>query len=301
MNFYPSDDALIYASVAKAQKPAGINQLSGGGSAETIEAALFLPEKMTSYELGAKTSWTAAGALQVNGAFFFQDYTDKQISTQVLDDSGQLRPIISNAGGAQVFGVEVEATWLPAAIEGLTVSLAYTFLDAQYTEWQVDVGSEYNIARTQQCEVVVNPANPNARLCMINFAGNGLERSPDNAFVGQLNYTRALGNTGMEWFVEGNTQFQDTRWLDPENTVEFDSYWLTDVRLGLLADRWDALIYVDNMFDDDTIKTGGSGPDFGAQVKELGFLAGFGVNQYFATAPDPRVIGIRANYRFGGQ
>jgi len=183
----------------------------------------------------------------------------------------------------------------------LTLQASYTFLNAKYTEWQVDVRSENNIARTGQCEVVTNPENPAGRLCRINFAGNGLERSPDNAFVGQANYTRALGNTGMEWFVEGNTQFQDSRFLDPENSIEFEPYWLTDMRLGLLADRWDALIYVDNVFDDDTIKTGGSGPDFGPQIRELGFLAGFGVNHYFATAPDPRVIGVRANYRFGGQ
>jgi len=60
------------------------------------------------------------------------------------------------------------------------------------------------------------------------------------------------------------------------------------------------LIFVDNVFADDTIKTGGSGPDFGPQVRELGFLAGFGVGHYFATAPDPRVYGVRASYHFGG-
>ena len=59
-------------------------------------------------------------------------------------------------------------------------------------------------------------------------------------------------------------------------------------------------MFVDNVFADDTIKTGGSGPDFGPQVRELGFLAGFGVGHYFATAPDPRVIGVRASYQFGG-
>ena len=32
----------------------------------------------------------------------------------------------------------------------------------------------------------------------------------------------------------------------------------------------------------------------------IGFLAGFGVGHYFATAPDPRVVGVRASYHFGG-
>ena len=301
LNWYPGDDAMMYASVGRGQKPAGINQLSGGGSAETFEAAQFLPEKMTAYELGTKTSWEAAGALQVNSALFFQDYTDKQISTQQEDASGQLKPVITNAGGAEVFGFEIDATWLPDAIDGLTLSASYTFLNAKYTKWAVDVTSEYNVLRSQQCEVVENSESANTDFCRINFAGNGLERSPENALVTQINYTRGLGSTGMEWFIEGNSQFQDERFVDAENSLKFDSYWMTDLRLGLLADKWDALIYVDNVFDDDTIKTGGSGPDFGPQVRELGFLAGFGVNHYFATAPEPRVIGVRASYRFGGE
>ena len=299
-NFYPTDEALVYASVGAAQKPGGINQLSGGGSAETIASATYLPEKMIAYEFGAKTSWEAAGTLQANSAVFFQDYTDKQISTQQLDDSGQLRPLISNAGGAEVWGLELETTWLPEMVDGLTLQAAYTFLNAKYTQWEITTGSEYNIARAGQCRVVPNPEGGVTDLCAINFVGNQLERSPENAFVGQFNYTRGFGNTGMEWFVEGNTSFQDERYLDPENTVTFDAYWLTDLRLGLIADKWDALIFVDNVFADDTIKTGGSGPDFGPQVRELGFLAGFGVGHYFATAPDPRVVGVRASYRFGG-
>ena len=300
LNFYPNDEALLYGSVGFAQKPAGINQLSGGGSAETIESASFLSEKMIAYEFGVKTTWEAAGTLQANSAVFFQDYTDKQISTQLLDASGQLRPVISNAGGAEVWGFELETTWLPEIVDGLTLQAAYTFLNAKYTNWDIQTKSEYNIARTGQCRVVPDPSNPAARTCAINLVGNQLERSPENAFVGQFNYTRSFGTTGMEWFVEGNTSFQDERWLDPENTVSFDAYWLTDMRLGLIADRWDALIFVDNVFADDTIKTGGSGPDFGLQVRQLGFLAGFGVGHYFATAPDPRVVGVRASYKFGG-
>jgi len=308
LEWFTNDDAMIYTSVGKAQKPGGINQLSGGGSAAKIENERFLPEKMTAYEIGTKTSWEAGGALQVNGAMFFQDYTDKQISTQQVDESGQLKPVVTNAGGAEVWGLEVDATWLPKWIDGLTLSGSYTFLNAKYTKWNVDVRSLYNTGRAGQCNVVENSEfDPNTsgsgvdpRFCNINFAGNSLERQPKNAFVGQFNYTRDLGNTGMEWFVEGNSNYQGKRWIDAENSTYFKSYWMHDLRFGLLADRWDALVYITNVFDDDTIKTGGSGPDFASQVRNMGFLAGFGVNHYFATAPDPRVIGVRASYNFGG-
>ena len=55
------------------------------------------------------------------------------------------------------------------------------------------------------------------------------------------------------------------------------------------------MITVDNVFDNDTITTGGSGPDFGLQGSELGFTAGLGVTHFFGVLPNPRVIGVRAN------
>ncbi|MEO8224402.1 MAG: TonB-dependent receptor, partial [Gammaproteobacteria bacterium] len=68
VNFQATDDAMLYFSVAKAQKPGGINQLEAGASATTIENERFKPEKMMAWELGAKTLWTVAGTLQANGA-----------------------------------------------------------------------------------------------------------------------------------------------------------------------------------------------------------------------------------------
>ena len=53
-------------------------------------------------------------------------------------------------------------------------------------------------------------------------------------------------------------------------------------------------------FDDDTVKSGGSQPEFGEQTQLLGFTAGLGVNGWHGTLPPPRVIGVRANFRFGG-
>ncbi len=59
------------------------------------------------------------------------------------------------------------------------------------------------------------------------------------------------------------------------------------------------VFYVDNIMDDDTLKSASSAPDFGRQVTELGFLAGLGVSNTTATLPDPRVFGLRANFAFG--
>ncbi len=137
-----------------------------------------------------------------------------------------------------------------------------------------------------------------AQVCAYQFDGNKLERTPENAIVLQGNYTRQFGRQDFDWFVEANASWQDERFDGEENFVTFEDYWLVDLRLGPSAENWEAIAYVDNVFDDDTIITGGNGPDFGQQVTETGFLAGFGICHGFVTLPDPRTVGIRANYRF---
>ena len=92
---------------------------------------------------------------------------------------------------------------------------------------------------------------------------------------------------------------QDKRYLDQDNGLYFDAYWNADARVSLVHPEDEIIAYVDNMFDDDTLKSGGTGPDFGRQVSELGFTAGLGVGYAFGTLPDPRIFGIRASYRFG--
>jgi iron complex outermembrane receptor protein len=114
----------------------------------------------------------------------------------------------------------------------------------------------------------------------------------------QGNYTRQFFNQDFDWFVGTNASWQDERFLTEDNLVKFEDVWLVDMRLGFSAEQWEAIAYVDNVFDEDTIITGGNGPDFGQQITETGFLAGFGSLQWFGTLPEPRTVGIRANYRF---
>ena len=290
LEWTPTDDAMVYFSWARAQKPGGIAATPGGGSPVSIEDDKFLPEKMEAWELGTKTTWEAAGQLQANIAGFFQDYTDKQIGTQVIVD-GFLQPRIVNASAAEVWGAELELLWAPSFVEGLTLNFSWTYLDATYSDFIDTTTSVQRAASTGSCEVVYRgdptSSNPAVSLpaCALNFTGNQLERTPENAGVIGFNYTQQFFDSGFDWFVA-------------ENGPYFEDYWLVDARLGLQGEQWDFMVYVDNVFDDDTIKSGGSGPDFGTQVNELGFTAGLGVTQFFGTLPEPRVYGLRAAYRF---
>ena len=206
------------------------------------------------------------------------------------------------------------------------MTLAYTYLDAKFAEFFDDTRSLARASMNGSCDVVyvgegdalVDPDNlyvlPSSDtdnlptgtqtfdaqpFCRLDLSGNRLERSPEHAAVFNLNYTAAFGDTGADWFAETNVSYEDERFLDADNFVKWDDYYLMDVRAGLSGEKWEFLLYIDNFLEDKTIRTGGSGPDFGGnQVEELGFTAGLGVSHYFGVLPDPRIFGMRLTLMF---
>ena len=320
MEWTPTDDSMVYFFWAKAIKPGGLNQVSSGGAATTVEDERFDPEKMDSYELGAKTAWEAAGYLQLNAALFFLDYTDKQVGTQILvpDGVGGFRsnPLVINASSAEVWGLEFEAVWQPSFLEGLELRGSYTYLDTQYTDFIDETTTFVRAAEAGNCPVIwkdnagetvsTGIDNPNTDLdnptfaakCALDLSGNQLERSPEHSFVGRVNLTRPFGNGGVEWFTEFDAIYQSERFADQDNFVQYDDFWQVDARLGLSGDAMSLTFFVNNVLDDDTIRGGGSGPDFGQRISDQGFSAGLVRTHFFAPLTLPRTFGARLQFRF---
>ena len=67
----------------------------------------FDPEFVTTYEIGGKFNGSD-GKLRLNVAVFFADYTDLQL---LVADPTRLGPFVSNAGDAEIFGVEELESW----------------------------------------------------------------------------------------------------------------------------------------------------------------------------------------------
>ncbi|MBT77880.1 MAG: hypothetical protein CL798_06790 [Chromatiales bacterium] len=311
LRWQAADDVQTYFSWGIGQKPGGINTLAAGGTATTIDDERFDSEKVTAWEVGMKSEWEMAGFLRFNVAGFLNDYTDKQIGTQIVRQMGDdvaLQPRIVNAAAAQVWGVELEAIWQPSFVDGLVLSANYTWLKAEITEFLDNTRSLIRAAINGECELIYkngddeivpyNPSESQGTFCQLNLKGHRLERTPEHAFVGNIQFTQQLLDTGVDYFAELTGTYQGDRYMLIDNAVKFDSYWLVDTRLGLTEDNWEFLIYVNNLFDDDTFQTGGSGPDFGTQVTRLGFTAGLGTSHYFAVLPDPRTFGAMLTINF---
>lgn len=309
LRFTPNDQLMFYGSWSVAKKPGGFSLVTVGafgvdanldGNPEEIS---FEPEKMTVWELGGKTNWLN-GRLRVNGAIFYQDYTDKQVSLQrIIGD--QLGNVIDNAAAAEVLGAEIEFVWL--ASDHLTLSGGYTYLDGKYKDFAPTSNSSTEIAKTGSCMLTEIEGNTT---CIVDRSDNDIERSPDHAMVANLNYTAPLRDTGFDWYGEINFRYQDSRFVEDFERIELPSYSITDLRLGLQTDRWDAQIYLLNAFDDDTVTSAGTGPGVPPSDFRFGFVAQspFSVSvaaapkiptAVFVNMPNPRQLGARISYQFG--
>jgi len=316
LDWRAGEDALLYFKWSKSQKPGGFSLLTVGASGLDRELTEFRPEKMTVWETGAKTEWLDR-SLRINGAVFFQDYTDKQALSSDLGNDGRLVSKIENAGSAEVWGAEIEVTWQPA-VEflggGWLFSAGYTWLDTEYTDFKVNTSSAVRAAGAGNCRPVSsNPGGP-LDLCEVDYTGNKLEDAADGAFAGSIRFDRQL-TAAVGLYIETDIQWTDDRFTDIENAAFVKAYWNTDFRIGLQGQNWEVLAYVNNLFDDDTVRFTGGGPGLGCC-----FVLGSGIDigtgnpspapedivmvdlPLYGSAflPPPRVIGMRASYRFGG-
>jgi outer membrane receptor protein involved in Fe transport len=310
LTYTPTDDALLYLSWAETRKPKAISTLIAGTGTfftrscvedpdtgvpledgpvcDPIEGYRVKQEKLDYYEFGWKTDWFDR-RVRVNGALFYQDFKNKQVSTQITDpNTGFAVARVVNAGAAEVLGAELEVTW--QVTENLSLFGSHTWLDTEYTDYKTNTTGVGRIAYGGNCTIVVVGAG---NQCQVSYDGNQLERAPENAFFGNLRYQRNLvGDT--RWFFEADASYQDSRFTSEDNNLILPDYWLANFRFGVTNKTWDVLAFVDNAFDDDTVKVGFNDGDIPTFFSTFRFL-----DKATVTLPDPRLYGVRATYRFG--
>jgi len=282
-----SEDAMFYGSIGKGVKPAGISTV---GVFNSLADNVYQAETLWNFEVGAKTSWMN-NRVVLNAALFFMDYKDKQVSTLVVDPDQPtgLRGVVSNAGGAEVRGAELEASFL--LTRNLRLATAYTFLDTEYTELIEFSRNSSNIALAGRCDIATVGAGSQSTQCRIDLSGNRLERAPRGAATATLTYTYPIAD-GSRVIAELAAQYQGKRYFDQYNAQFFDSFINTDARLTWEHANWSVTAYVENLFDDDTIRSGFTQGDF------FGLFSSPGSRSFVVIPPDPVRGGLRASYRF---
>lgn len=127
LNYRWAPELMTYATVSTGFKGGGVNPRPF----TPAQAAPFLPETLTAYEIGAKSDLFDR-RLRVDVSAFYNVYSDIQITTfgPYMDFPLSARP--ANAGKAHVKGLELEATAHP--IDGLTIDGSVSYLNFKYVE-----------------------------------------------------------------------------------------------------------------------------------------------------------------------
>ena len=311
-----SENTMMYGSWAVARKPGGFSSLTigsfgmdGDGNGEPNEIE-FESEKMQVWELGMKRT-VLDGRMYLNGAYFFQDFTDKQISTQSIV-GGQLGTVISNASGAKVHGLELDARW--SIDDNWSLVGGYTWLKSEYTDYKVLSGGSPDFARIGNCNLVTVGGST---LCEVDRTGNELERSPRHSAQFTLAYQGpSTLRAGWDWFGSFSGVYQSERFVEDFNNKTLKSYWLANLQAGLASDNWELTLYVNNVFDDDTVRWAGGGPGMPVSDWRFGLTADIDLTQrppaagigiipspriattVYGYLPPPRQFGLRFNYSF---
>jgi iron complex outermembrane receptor protein len=128
LDYKPMQDVLLYAKYARGYRQGGLNFTNPG-----VET--WAPEKMDSFELGAKASFRGAVSGYFNVAAFYNDLSDQQIFAGLTPTAAAAATgvaggaAIINAGKSRIMGVEVDASAL--FFDSLRLDVGYTYLDTE--------------------------------------------------------------------------------------------------------------------------------------------------------------------------
>jgi iron complex outermembrane receptor protein len=123
LDYRPMEDVLIYAKYARGYRQGITNPRA------LVPYKAFGPEKVDSYELGAKTSWHGALPGHFNIAGFYNDLRDAQVQVSWRNGANTSTAVV-NGGKARIYGVEVDGSISP--FDGFRLSGSGTYLNARF-------------------------------------------------------------------------------------------------------------------------------------------------------------------------
>ncbi|MBO9708312.1 MAG: TonB-dependent receptor [Caulobacter sp.] len=118
--YKPTDEASLYASYARGRRP---KVISAAAPSAPMSPGKFTPvdaETVDSYEVGGKTR-LMDGRLSLDGAIYFYSYDNFQTTVQ---QNAQI--ITTNAGKAETYGFEGQATWQAASFAEFFATYSYS-------------------------------------------------------------------------------------------------------------------------------------------------------------------------------
>jgi iron complex outermembrane receptor protein len=235
----------IYARYAQGFKSGGVNPVVPPTlftSLGTTKGLIFAPEKVDTYEVGAKSRfYDNKVAITLDG--FYNNYRNLQTTAVGIDP--RLILAIINAGTARTYGVEGSMN-IQVAPE-FTVGGSAGYLNAKYKDFK---GGN---------DGVINPFDFSHRVMLFSPRYQvDLHADLDQPITEQYN---AVASVLASYTSKTTAALSTTPGV---SDVKFPGYWLTNLRVGVKTnnDRYGVYLVVTNLFDQ-RFYTFGSASNFG--------------------------------------
>ena len=229
INYQATPRNLFYAKFDTGYKAGGFTDIAD-----------YLPEKVKAFEIGSKNR-LLGNTLQVNLSAFYYDYTDQQVSQNVVLDNGTVGTIVRNAGKSRYKGVELDMLYQPTEADRFNAYVGY--VHARYKDFKASVGGQIARLADSQGRLDANG----------NYILNGFTppQSPDWTFnLGYEHDFDVFGGTltpGVQTHIESKSYFTFYNLeLDKQK-----SYSRTDLTLSFspYSKDWTLTAFVRNVED----------------------------------------------------
>ena len=215
-----TDEFMVFSSYSRGFK-SGVYNLAGS-PADPVD-----PETLDAIEFGFKSDLLDS-TLRLNGSFYFYDYEDVQLQRV---ESGAA--FLVNAAGAEIYGMELDATWL--VTEGLTLTSGLSLSDSEYTEYPdgtvnipTGFGGNYQV--------------------VADLSGNEVIRTPELTFNFGVSQRWNLDAGAL--VASANYYYNDGFYWEPENRLEQDAYEIVNAELSWYSpnENWRTKLFAKNVF-----------------------------------------------------
>ena len=226
VDYKPNEDTTLYGVISQGNKPGFFNNRAVATSLGVDPNVK--EETIWNYELGAKTIWMG-GRLLLNAAVYYLDWSNQQIRQTFLNDQGQDSQITTNAGETEVYGLELESSFVVS--ERLIFSGSVAFANPEY---------KFFVEETFAPQLGVDP----------DLAGNEPYRYPDWQIQISADYNTPQVFNDWDFFARSDLNMTGERWSEIYNLSYIGWEYKWNLRVGLQQGNWRLTAYVNNILDD---------------------------------------------------
>jgi iron complex outermembrane receptor protein len=268
LEYKPIPDAMIYAKYSRGYRQGGVDP-------SVIGLESWDAEKVDTYEVGAKTTFSGGVRGYFNVAAFYNNFENQQLSLTVVGKPGTgiagARAII-NAGKSRIWGVEADAS--VTLFDSLRLDAGYAYLNTRLQEFvapTLPATSPYNPPAAVVTGIDL-PLSPHHRVTL-----TGTYTLPLDESIGRISFGATYTYTGTQLASADIGPFTK---LPASNLVNANMNWN-----GVLGSPIDLALFVTNLTKEQY------------QVNVTNTFISSGYESYIPNMP--RTYGLRVKYRFG--